>query len=404
MSLRPLDVPIIATNATYASGPDAGGATKNAPSLALLQDGWRPEDEPDAREWNHVENAQSRALAYLDAIDVSNLNAASHDWNEAVFGFANVPDVRTPYCIGYRYPGEIVVVGSSAGTSSAAVSRNDGKGWYEEVLTGLSDPVRGVAFVGAGTLAAEAGFAVTDGSQAAFYTPGGGWTLTAPANQLTGAGVIPSPGAAATLLSFGGTSTGPGVWRSNGGAATQCTVPALAGHVMREVAWGGTGVGFLGISDNGAVSATWTSLTGATWVNVGVNPGGPVVRVAWDALRARWVRAGANGIGFATSPDGVTWTNVGGLPGPLVFDPGHSVRRLLVRGGVWIAVTTAANAGVKIAWVWTSRDGGANWVRCNAAVLHSSVTSDVAAMLGEGTNERLYVARATSLSVGLRAR
>ena len=241
MSVRPLDVPIIATNADYASGPDAGNPTKNAPSLALLQDGWRPEDEPDAREWNHVENAQSRAIAYLDAIDVSNLHAATHDWDTG-FGFANVPSIASPYCIGYRYPGEIVVVGGSAGASSAAVSRNDGRHWYEENLP-VTDPVRGVAFVGADTAAAEAGFLVTSGTEAAFWTPGGGWTLTSPAGQLIGAGVIAAPGAASPLFSFGGDAAGPAVWRSSGGAATACTVPALAGYVMRVMAWGGVGAG-----------------------------------------------------------------------------------------------------------------------------------------------------------------
>lgn len=401
MSVRPLDVPIIATNADYASGPDAGNPTKNAPSLALLQDGWRPEDEPDAREFNYVENAQSKAIAYLDAIDVSNLHASRQDWGPS---FANVPSIASPYCIGYRYPGEIVVVGGSAGASSAAVTRNDGRTWYEEVLTGVGDPVRGVAFVGTDIGAHEAGFVTTSGTEAAFYTVAGGWTLTSPANQLIGAGVISAPGAVAPLISFGGVSGGPGVWHSSGGAATQCTVPALAGYVMREMAWGGVGVGFLGVADNGTNSMLFTSPTGAVWTSTGVNPGGPGVRVAWDALRGLWVRVGANGIGVLTSPTGVTWTAAGDLPGPLVFDPGHDVRRLLVRGGVWIAVATTANAGVKIAWVWTSRDAGVTWVRCNAALLHSSVVTDVAAHLAEGTNERLIVGRATGVSLGLRAR
>lgn len=396
-------MPVHATLATYPSGPLVGQPTKVQPDGSLQAGGHYPDDAPSPTMFNYREWATSEFLHYLDARELMNVQATPHDYDEAVFGLTNPATVNGTHCVAYSgFRQQLYICGAAPGLSHFLAWTEDlGKTWNERSVPTIEAP-NAIAYDQTPIAANDRGYLSTP-SRGGYYN-GTVWTIELPANLTAAAGVVWCPGAVESFCLYGAVAGGPGIWTSDGDPATQRTVPALAGHTMQEVAWGGPGVGFVGVSDNGASSVVWTSLTGAAWINTGVDAGGPGVKIAYDEKRELFVRVGANGIGVLTSFDGVTWTlTPAGLPGSLVFAPGHLVQRILCRGGTWVIVTRTTNSGSKRCMVWTSVDAGATW-EGTVTGLPSLTSAPVSAAFIEGDAQRLVLASGTSLAVGIRSR
>lgn len=64
---KPAVLPTWASNPNYLSGPDAGSATKIAPSAGFRAEGWVPGDELPAQVLNHEQSSLCAWAAYVDA-------------------------------------------------------------------------------------------------------------------------------------------------------------------------------------------------------------------------------------------------------------------------------------------------------------------------------------------------
>ena len=89
-----------ATNALYAGGPNAGTATKVAPSGGRMADGWRNNDVPPAQEQNYWQSLVNDWIKWLDAgsyeeVDIAGLTAAD--------GVVDGTTVRTLYGGSWTY-------------------------------------------------------------------------------------------------------------------------------------------------------------------------------------------------------------------------------------------------------------------------------------------------------------
>lgn len=408
MTLRRIAPPILANNDVYVGGPLVGQATKLPPNAGLRTEGHRPETRPSAQQMNYELHHLARHAAYVDAIDVSNVRASARAWDDAAFALAAVPQVRSRYAVTWRgYTQEIFACGPHAGgTKYVAFSGDGGRRWDAVDLPAGGDDIISIAFSSTLTAAGDRGYAA-GANGGGMYWDGSDFAADPIPNANVISGVIYAPGAVEEFLIFGSKTDaggGAGVWSSNGDPATQRTVPTLASHVMRDVVWGGAGVGALGVSDNGSTTRIWTSTTGAVWVDTSVSAGGAGVRIAYDEANEWWVRIAGNGTGIQTSYDGVTWTAAAGaLPGATPFPRGHRVDQILCRGGVWIVVTRWSSGTNRPVLVWTSTDLGATW-QLGVVEVGNVGNQPVTATWIEGETKRLAVASETSIALGLRAR